>query len=215
MVKSTSSSRRGRPVNEATRDAIIAEATRVFMEKGLHATTMESIARALSISKLTLYSRFPSKDALFTAVITAKCNEYIPDASMLDLSAQNPVDAFYEIGRRLMRLLTSQDAINMERMLMAEAQGKQKLVKLFYNAGPKRVKTLIADYLSQLHRQGIVYVPDAMLATHIFTSLIKGSDISLRMAMNIPPKPTKSEIEHYCRHAAEVFLKAYQPRATR
>lgn len=212
MPKKSPSPRRGRPVNEATRDAIIAVATRMFMEEGLQRTTMDSIARALHISKLTLYKRFPNKDALFTAVITTRCNQYIPDAAFSGLTHKSPADSLYAIGSGLLHLITSPDAMNIERMLMAEAKDKQKLTKLFYDAGPKRIKALIADYLATLHRMGELHVPDPMLATHLFTALFKGSDICLRLCMNIPPKPNKSEIEHYCRHAVATFLAAHHPR---
>lgn len=212
MVKKVSSSRRGRPVNEATRDAIIALATRMFMEDGLQRTTMDSIARAMHISKLTLYKRFSNKDALFTAVITTRCNHYIPDAAFSGLTRHSPAEALYAIGSGLLNLLTSADAMNMERMLMAEAKNKQKLTKLFYDAGPKRVKAMIAEYLTSLHAKGVLHVPDAMLATHLFTALFKGSDICLRMCMNIPPKPSKAEIDHYCRAAVASFLAAHKPK---
>lgn len=213
MIKKMSSPRRGRPVNEATRDAIIAVATRMFMEEGLQRTTMDSIARAMHISKLTLYKRFPNKDALFTAVITTRCNQYIPDEAFKGLTQHTPDKALYAIGSGLLHLLTSPDAMNMERMLMAEAKDKQKLTKLFYDAGPKRVKALIAEYLASLHTKGILHVPDAMLATHMFTALFKGSDICLRLCMNIPPKPSKAEIEHYCRAAVMAFLAAHTPQS--
>lgn len=211
MIKKTSSSRRGRPVNEATRDAIIAVATRMFMEEGLQRTTMDSIAREMHISKLTLYKRFPNKDALFTAVITTRCNQYIPDEAFSGLNAHDPAEALYAIGSGLLHLLTSADAMNMERMLMAEAKDKQKLTKLFYDAGPKRVKAMIAEYLASLHAKRLLHVPDPMLATHLFTALFKGSDICLRLCMNIPPKPSKIEIEYYCRAAVSFFLAAHQP----
>jgi TetR/AcrR family transcriptional regulator, mexJK operon transcriptional repressor len=200
MAKKILSPRRGRPVNEATRDAIVAVATRMFMEEGLQRTT--------------LYKRFPNKDALFTAVITTRCNQYIPDAAFSGLTSHTPAEALYAIGSGLLHLITSADAMNIERMLMAEAKNKQKLTKLFYDAGPKRVKAMIAEYLSSLHAKGALHVPDAMLATHMFTALFKGSDICLRLCMNIPPKPGKAEIEHYCRAAVAAFLTAHAPRNT-
>jgi TetR/AcrR family transcriptional regulator, mexJK operon transcriptional repressor len=212
MVKKLSSPRRGRPVNEATRDAIIAVATRMFLAEGLQRTPMDSIARAMHISKLTLYKRFPNKDALFTAVITTRCSQYIPDAAFSGLAAHTPANALYAIGTGLLNLITSPDAMNMERMLMAEANDKQKLTKLFYDAGPKRIKGMVAEYLASLHAKRLLHIPDPMLATHLFTALFKGSDICLRLTMNIPPKPSKTEIEHYCRAAVASFLAAHQPK---
>jgi TetR/AcrR family transcriptional repressor of mexJK operon len=210
--KALASARRGRPVNEATRDAIIAVAACMFMKEGLQRTTMDNIAREMHISKLTLYKRFPNKDALFTAVITHKCAEYIPDAAFSGLANKRPSESLYAIGLGLLRLITSSDAMNMERMLMAEAKNKQKLTKLFYDAGPKRIKAMIAEYLALAHKKGLLHIPDPMLATHLFTALFKGSDICLRLCMHIPPAPKKAEMEHYCRHAVATFMAAHTPR---
>ncbi|MBY0354766.1 MAG: TetR/AcrR family transcriptional regulator [Rickettsiales bacterium] len=203
--------KRGRPVNGATRDAIIKVATQLFMQQGLQRTTMDSIARALNISKLTLYSRFPNKDALFTAVITAKCVQYIPDDVFENFGAQSLADDLFAIGHGLLRLLISDDAMNMERMLMGEARHKKNLTRLFYEAGPHRVKSQISHHLEALHEKGTLNVPDPILATHFFTSLFKGSDICLRIAMQIPPKPTQTEIRDYCRKAVSMFIAAHQP----
>ncbi len=81
----------------------------------------------------------------------------------------------------------------------------------FKDAGPKRVKTMIAKYLETLHANGILHIPDAMLATHMFIALFKGSAICLRLCMNIPPKPSKTEIEHYCRAVVTASLAAACP----
>lgn len=51
------------------RDTIVEVATRLFMQQGVRATTMDQIAEALGISKKTLYEHFTSKDALIEACV--------------------------------------------------------------------------------------------------------------------------------------------------
>ena len=53
------------PTKAARRESIVLAAMRVFLEKGLDGTTMEGIADASGVSKVTLYTYFSDKDAVF------------------------------------------------------------------------------------------------------------------------------------------------------
>jgi AcrR family transcriptional regulator len=64
--------KRGRPDAKqvaAIDEAILATASRMFLESGYDAVAMENIASATGVSKGTLYARYPSKEALFARVI--------------------------------------------------------------------------------------------------------------------------------------------------
>ncbi len=206
---SDTAKKRGRPRNERRHDEIIAVATELFMSHGLHATTMEHIARQLGVSKLTLYSRFENKDALFAAVIQNKCQEYIPDSFFGDFDKYPLEESLYKIAYGLINLIISDDARNIERLLMAEANKNKNLILTFYKTGPARVKGMIAGHLERLHKKKKLYVPDPVYSTHVFGALIKGSDICFRLMMNIPPKPTKEEIQKYCQQAVHSFIKMH------
>ncbi len=201
---------RGRPPNVATRDAIIAVATKLFMAQGLRATTMEEIARSLNISKLTLYSRFPSKDELFAAVITAKCQHHFPEFLFNGLSERPVSEVLYSIAEGLMHLLLSDDVMAMERMLIAEAESQPHLIQLFYTTGPKRMKELIASQMAYWHRHRQLHVPDSVLATDLFCALIKGSDIVFQRSMGLAQKPSQRKITEYCRAAVDCFITSHQ-----
>ncbi len=55
---------------------IVAEAGRMFLEKGLQATTMRELARALDLDAGSLYRYFPSKGSIFVAM-AEETNEQI------------------------------------------------------------------------------------------------------------------------------------------
>ena len=59
------------------KEQIIAVATEKFLEKGFSATSMNDVAQASSLHKASLYHHFPSKEALFLAVIDAGFPEQI------------------------------------------------------------------------------------------------------------------------------------------
>lgn len=56
------------PLKAARRDKILIAAEHLFERTGFRATTMEGVAEAAGMSKVTVYGYFKDKDALFTAV---------------------------------------------------------------------------------------------------------------------------------------------------
>jgi AcrR family transcriptional regulator len=55
-----------------TRERLIAQAHRVFLRRGFHATTLEEIAAEAGVTKGAVYSNFESKADLFMAVLDAR-----------------------------------------------------------------------------------------------------------------------------------------------
>lgn len=64
-------------LKEATADAILAAAERVFAEQGLHAARMEDIAVAAGVSVGTLYNYFADRGALFAALLELRRAELV------------------------------------------------------------------------------------------------------------------------------------------
>ncbi|WP_162933327.1 TetR/AcrR family transcriptional regulator [Sulfitobacter mediterraneus] len=56
------------PLRSGRRDRIVALAQQAFVQSGFRAASMEGLAQAVGVSKATLYSYFPDKDAVFAAV---------------------------------------------------------------------------------------------------------------------------------------------------
>src|SRR5262249_10010295 len=64
--------RLGRPpkgLAGAVEDRILGAARKVFLERGFEGASIEEIAETARSGKPTIYARFPSKEALFTAVV--------------------------------------------------------------------------------------------------------------------------------------------------
>jgi len=56
---------------EARRAAIIRTARRVFVDKGFNGTTTRELAQAAGVSEALLFKHFPSKEALYSAILRA------------------------------------------------------------------------------------------------------------------------------------------------
>jgi AcrR family transcriptional regulator len=65
----------GKLSSEERRAAIIKAVRRVFADKGFDGTTTRALADAAGVSEALLFKHFPNKEALFSAMQLACCNE--------------------------------------------------------------------------------------------------------------------------------------------
>ena len=74
---------RGRPRSEKAHQAILAAAMELLLDQGLHAMSMDDVARRASVSKATIYRWWPSKERL---ALEALASEWAatPPASQRD-----------------------------------------------------------------------------------------------------------------------------------
>src|SRR6478609_2703972 len=89
----------GRPKDIAKRAAILEAAMALFPARGYEGTSVEAIAQAANVSKLTVYSHFADKEALFGAAVTECCAQMLPHR-LFEPTAGAPVrEALLGIGR--------------------------------------------------------------------------------------------------------------------
>ena len=100
---------------QQTRDAIVAEAGRLFGEQGFQATTMEEIAQAAGVSAGTLYNYFGTKNTVLLAHIESRVADMTETGTAL-LATPPPdvvsavqaltrlyLDSFVSLERELLR----------------------------------------------------------------------------------------------------------------
>jgi AcrR family transcriptional regulator len=101
---------------EQRRTVILGAATRVFAANGFHATTIKDVARAAEVSYGLVYRYFPSKDALFHALLDERAlalRQHIAEAMLAGPSdgaevlrrAVRATFEFFESDRDVARLL--------------------------------------------------------------------------------------------------------------
>src|SRR4051812_37834366 len=78
--------------SEATKAALLEEATRLFAEHGYAATSLEQIASATRVTRGAVYHHFASKQALFEAVLEGQERRAIEEVAAA-ATAADPWDA--------------------------------------------------------------------------------------------------------------------------
>lgn len=203
----------GRPKDPEKCAAILAAAKRLFPVHGFEATGMDAIAAEAGVSKLTVYSHFKDKESLFVAAVRARIEEQMPEAlfdAELSGSLRERLEA---IARAFFTLVTSPEAISLNRLMTAGIGTSPKLAQLFWEAGPKRTQEGFAKFLEREIRAGNVAIDDVPRAASQFFCLLKG-DLHARSLCGCAQAQTPLDIDAHIRATVDLFLRAYAaPRA--
>ena len=200
--------KRGRPKDLDKRNAIMEAAKSLFLEEGYAGTSMNHIAQKAGVSKLTLYSHYAHKEDLFRQCVISKCEEYTPD-TLYTLDDRAPLaPQLSKLGMAFNRMLLSDEAINLYRMMAAEARQTGTLGALFFATGPQRTLDQFESLLLVAIRRGELQVPHRGRAAKHFFSLLQG-DHQIRAVMG-ERRPTAQELRRHVNDAVAVFLKAYR-----
>jgi TetR/AcrR family transcriptional repressor of mexJK operon len=185
-------------------------AKRLFVERGYAGISMDAIATAAGVSKLTLYSHFGRKEDLFQQCVMAKCEEHAP-RELYDPSTKLPLrQRLLSIGTGFVELVMSEEAVKFYRMMAAEAQQTGKLGRLFHDAGPQHTLDQFEELLAAAVRAGELKVPRRRLAAHHFFSMLEGEH-HMRVIMG-ERRPPAAQLRAHIEDVVEVFLRAYRPR---
>ena len=206
--ESPTSSGPGRPKDPAKRRAILAAAKDLFIQKGYGASSMEAIAAAAGVSKLTVYSHFTDKETLFAAAVTSKCEEQLP-AVFFRFNAQTPIrTALLTIGRGFHKLINSEESLALHRLMLTQAIHNPKLSQLYYNAGPRRVGDAMEQLLRDAHASGRLHIDKPRAAAEHFLSMIKGGH-NLRLLAGIESPLDDHAAELHVQDVVDLFLRAF------
>lgn len=207
--KSARNDAHGKPSRrEARRDAIMAAATQIFVEKGYGATSLNDVVRLSGGSLSTLYDMFGNKAGLFRAIVTQRCEMMTATFENPDIYSRPIAEALKDLGIRFMSILTADDTIAVMRSVSSEALQFPELAQVFYEAGPLRGRARVAGYLEEQARRGILTLDDAEEAAMDFCQLII-RDAQMNAMMGLPYPKTPEAIERHVSRAVGCFLRAY------
>ena len=203
--------KRGRPKalsDDAQRAIIVATAWRLFVKKGFTNTTTDDVAAAAHISKQTLYRLFPSKQALFAAVVDTHRQamlalpgnyENMPIKQALELIFRTNIDQ-----------RAHQDRLALFKILLSEAEQSPALRRIARKHGAAPSRAELAKWLSEQQKRGRIAIDNPNTCARILLDMTIGSVVH---SMNIERKGSSlSEFQDHIRHAIAVFLNGVLPR---
>jgi len=152
-----------------------------FLAKGLRGTTMDAVARRARISKQSLYAAWPSKDALYAAVVRDGVDQghdsMAPHARALAgaLDARTGLSRMAEV---LQAGILSTPVLRMRALVAAEADSFPEVAEQYAARSWDRNLGPLAGSLRELDRRGLLTVPDADVAAEQFVWLVVGGPLN-------------------------------------
>jgi TetR/AcrR family transcriptional regulator, mexJK operon transcriptional repressor len=205
---------RGRPKtasDAAQRSAITAAAKKLFLEKGYGNSTTGDLTARCKISKHTLYRLFPSKAALFAAVVTAN------KPSWLDFTAADDELPLEEALARIFRIDISPDAdqerLAFVRLVVTESRHSPELAEILRESGSDVARAELAHWLARHAARGRILVDDAGSLARMLMDMIFGA-IILKGVGELE-WPGSIDRQAHIRRCIAVFLNGVRPRIGR
>jgi TetR/AcrR family transcriptional repressor of mexJK operon len=191
------------------RAAILAAATRVFLDRGYVGASMDEVARAAAVSKQTVYKQFADKKALFEHVMRAT-SEPMHAALHEAVGAAGTGDLGTDLrayGETLLEQVVAPDVVRLRHIILAEADRFPDLAASWHAQGPAKTIDDLSERLAALN------LPDPHQAAEHLMWLLIADPLVRSMFV---PATTLTDAERTARVDAAVttFLAAYAgPRA--
>lgn len=197
----------------AREEEILRAAFDIFTEKGFHGATMLDVASRARASKATLYARYPSKEALFEALMAWATRQGTDalDAIAAD-ETLDPLTALHRLAAQLLALMLQPKKLALFRIAVAEGN-RLSAVGRTYSAftrdhGMERVRAIV----TRLLKQGLIEIDDRAEFGHSFIGLLQG-ELFTRALLGTIPSPGREEIDRQARRAVTRLMRAYAPSA--
>lgn len=193
--------------SETKRKAILEAAKGVFLERGYVAASMAEVSARLGGSKQTLYSYFASKEDLFVAVMLEKGANQVEPLFDVFHTTDDLAKAVRAFALAFVGFVATDEIVAFRRIIYAEG-GKSELGKLFYENGPKRTWTRMAQVFAQAMADGRMRRVDPMTAVNQLQALCEAGPIQ-RLLEGSMSSISEEEKAAAAREAADTFIRAF------
>lgn len=177
-MESTADIPAGRPGLAARRDAILEAGKLVFFEEGYATASMDRIAERAGVTKRTVYAHFPSKQALFAAVVARACDNVVGQIPRPETLPADPAAGLRLVLGRVHELMDSANCVSLQRIVAAEAERHPEFAATLRQAFDQG-EAMIAQAIDGWVTAGRLKPHDTSLAARMFNDLV-GYSTSLR-----------------------------------
>jgi AcrR family transcriptional regulator len=199
----------GRP--SGRREALLQAAAEVFFEQGFVATSIGAIIERAGGSKRNIYSEFGNKEGLFSAIVTNTADRALSTLAIEQIEGRDLQETLTAFGRQLMAIYMSPTLIGVYRIAVTEANRFPDLVKSFYEQGPGRAASQLAEVLEGAKARGEIRADDCLRVAGHFVGMIR-DNLHLQVVLGLRPPPSEQEVREAVASAVEIFLNGVRPR---
>jgi TetR/AcrR family transcriptional regulator, mexJK operon transcriptional repressor len=182
---------------EARTQELLQIAGTLFLKNGYTKTSLEAIARAAHVAVRTIYVKFGGKAGLLAAVLAAKRHRFFRSQPM-ETDTRPLREIVDDFAQQMYALISSQEAIDLQRIVLAEAPTNPELAEAFWNGGPRKTRELLLRFFSRpdVRAQMRPDVPLDLLPCHLMSTITGELLMNLmRPHHEVDPDKAKRDLE--------------------
>ena len=157
---------------EARNNNLIDKAGCLFLEMGYGKVSLELIAREAHVAVRTIYVKFGGKSGLFKAVLSANRDKFFTPQQM-EADKRPLKDIIGEFSKHFLALITAPAALEIQRMVIAEARTNPEVAESFFEGGPRQSREMLAQFFARpdIRAQLRDDLPLELLPTYLFNCI--------------------------------------------
>jgi TetR/AcrR family transcriptional repressor of mexJK operon len=189
------------------RRGLLAIASELFLVKGYDGVTLDEIVAAAGGSKSTIYKHFHGKEGVFVAAIEALCSEILSKIFLSKPYDGSLREALRVIGLAIYDGILSPRAIELQRLVIAEAHRFPEVSRIWYENGPASSYRWLAAFLAERERSGEVRIFDTRTAAVLFHDMLI-YEIHQQVLLGLIKKPGRAALEVRIEDTIRVLLES-------
>lgn len=187
----------------STRERIIRVSTRLFLERGYSATTVQMISTEIGISKGLFTFHFPSKEDVLALLTNMLC-EF--QRELMEYEAGEGISSLLSICLELMSMAAACEEEEVAKDFLVSTYQSKKCLEIIHNNDTARAKEVFAkfcsDWTDEQFREAEILVAgiehatlNAIDKTVPLETRISGALNTIMMIYNVPEETRKKKIE--------------------
>jgi AcrR family transcriptional regulator len=171
---------------------------------------MDDIATHANVSKTTLYKRYPSKAALFAAVISAQTERSGLEWDTAAFAGSSIDEMLIRVGTKFVNLICQPDSLRLELVYHSEGAAIPEVAAAFKASGPQQVVDTVTRIFRYAVGKGLLAPVDPNFAAVQFLVILKGDPFGL--AQHRKPGNSRNDRDLHIRRTVQLFLDGARPK---
>jgi len=194
-------------LTDRKRAAVIAAAIEEFLAAGFDATSMDRIAARAEVSKRTVYNHFPSKEALFAAILRQLWDSSDAGKAPAYSNARPLRAQLLQLLLKKLNLLNDEAFLSLARVAIAAGIHSPERARDMVARMGEREEDLTV-WIRAATADGRLKTSDPVFASQQLQALVKGFAFWPQVTMGQSPL-SKHEQKQVAESAADMFLARY------
>ena len=178
---------------------------------------MEAVASKAEVARMTIYSHFNDKEALFSAVVREQAktlSESLTSLSPVNVAGEADSEMrlsadLTAFGVSLLSFFGDPNTRSFNRLIEIQARQFPALAKAFVDSGPKAVMARLSDRLASAARHGAARIENPDRAACQFIGLLRSLD-ALATLSGWTGSPDQNRIQNHVDDCVVRFIRGFR-----